>query len=980
MFPPDQNNMLTDESEQPNNVHNEPPSKKNVQDLCVQCSEETRLIIEKSQTDILWVFCEQCKEWIHGICSTLSEEELKITGKYYCTKCQTIENNSNKTTKKCKNSQKSSKESKLKNTIENDQLNNDNPDLTPTPKNTLPLSSNEKNPSISDIPPANSCHEKMSSSKDQTHPSSNEYSQNNDDDIEIIPNSQPSNTYEPQKSSKDPAYGKSTDSTTSYDIKKNIKDGEVSDKAKALESRTKAVILKEYKKLEKKVKEREQKLTEKDDVIEKLKNEITLINEQKTHMEKTISQLTEMKSSDETEQIRNLLEQLQTCEKKLSETNQKQLELKKVNNDKQTEIRKLKEQVNKIEVDLTNERNNYEKEINDKIAQSKLLKLTEQSKEAQVEKIRKMEKLIKDKDNMISDNYKVIMNRESRITDLEKELKTIGKLQYDRIDPNSTERRSCEEWYTENEENISKDDKKDQSEPSQNDTLQRLINDPINIDITSSNDHHENTLQRLVNDPFDIQNTTVENNTLQRIVDKDASNVLRDGNDDTLQRLVNDTVEFLPSEIINGTQREKTLQQSKRWDMTSILNGLSTSEIPMPSDSEYEGIVKYTDQPSTVIFSKSAVQTPCEIEKPRDHEDKSNNPHDEIQPYPLSPEITVTNHYQRSRSRTPTFEHRESRRLRGRKDEKQYQEICLNSRDQTPRYPKKFHYNERYPNKQTPHRRDSTKRETRPDPNRESYRQRRIPQRRDSPSRDRRTESNRERYRKRRTSQSRGTHSPRRERRMSYNNRYEKERPNLRYKSYQNSRSQYEKDIPRKNREHRYADYSEERKPRRHRYGERYNYRSSSYDKYHDQRSRKANEQRIDKRYERNYRKSLNKDAEYDQRYLKSNAESQNNSEYTCEQSHYWSQPRKSSNTMNEDQDDNDTTLELLRQFKELIAPIRPKNKSDEVPVCKFNLQKRCIFGSRCRNKHIREKSPHETEAVKYADKTKSLRQNRREL
>ena len=123
--------MLTDESEQPNNVHNEPPSKKNVQDICVQCNAETRLIIEKSQTDILWVFCEQCKEWIHGICSTLSEEELKETGKYYCTKCQTIENNSNKNTKKCKNSQKSSKESKLKNTTENDQLNNDNPDLTP---------------------------------------------------------------------------------------------------------------------------------------------------------------------------------------------------------------------------------------------------------------------------------------------------------------------------------------------------------------------------------------------------------------------------------------------------------------------------------------------------------------------------------------------------------------------------------------------------------------------------------------------------------------------------------------------------------------------------------------------------------------------------------------------------------------------------------------------------------------------------------
>ena len=889
--------MASIDSERPESVDEKSCPKENKVDYCVQCNEETRKIIENSVTNISWVSCETCDEWIHSICSKLREEEVSETN-FYCIKCSTTESNPPKNSKKSKNSQKQNREGKVKSTTTNvmpNQQQNENPDLSQI--------SNHEGPPSSKIQKTNSSNKLKTSSSDITPttnekiiPSSNENTQSNgdDDNDEIIPNSQITTTH-------DPGLNKCNDLTNSYDVKKNTKDDEVSEKAKALESRTKAVILKEYRKLEKKVKEREQKLTEKDSVIEKLNNEILLGKAQNARSEKTITQLTEMTNSEETEKIRNLLEQLQASEKKLADTNQKNIELKKVNTEKQAEIRKLKEQINKIEEKLNTERSNLEKEVKERTAQNKLLELTEQSKSAQIEKMNRLEKLVKDKDNMLSENYKIITKNKSTISKLQDELKTLGNLQYNKIDPTCIERREVESSLQEEESDFNINDKVKEKPPqdgslmrladdttdkpvnveNQDDTIHRLVNDTI--DITYELDKGENTLQRLVNNPIDISwmNTNHQNN------------------DDTLQRLVNDSFDIV--------QTLKNQQEYNRNE-TSNLQNLLTESIPMPPDDTdiyTEGSFKYTDQPSCYVFSGKTIQmntkdkvnenttknserkTPCRINRQDESRKQTNTDH----AYPLSPDIRVINHYPRdkSKSQTPISRRRESYR-HSRRDDEQY--MRRYSRNPKPRNQSKHHSYERY------HKQDD-----------------RIPRYRNSSRRHGRS-------------------------------RYDEERSKTRYRqSYRESRKYYKSPQRQRNRQR-----SEERKDRQSRYDENYYHKTSEYNKPYTHHKRKTTE-----RNERDRDRSNNKN--YTSRY-------ENHNKPSHDKYH------------EENQHDNDTTIELIQQFKQLIAPLSPYEKvNKETPVCRYYLQKRCIFGSRCRNKHVREESTYENEkCTTYADKTRVSR------
>ena len=208
---------------------------------CDQCTPDSINML-KTNTDetITWCKCEKCDKWIHAICDNLTKEEVEMTSQYFCKKCRekglTImkkvpvkaKNNDEKMNKgPCINDAQKSK-------ITNDQ--NDNPHENNTSKENL----------------------------------------NNEDD-EIIPNSQPQ-----------------TDTTLKkpkgniFSQKKQAEITEDSEKSEALQHRTKAVILKEYKKLEMKIKERDEKFKEKVETIDQLNKEIEKMKAEQNSLNATI--------------------------------------------------------------------------------------------------------------------------------------------------------------------------------------------------------------------------------------------------------------------------------------------------------------------------------------------------------------------------------------------------------------------------------------------------------------------------------------------------------------------------------------------------------------------------------------------------------------------------------------------------------------------------------------------------------------------
>ena len=222
------------------------------------------------------------------------------------------------------------------------------------------------------------------SSEKTTTPSPNESLTEIDfnDDV-IIPNSQP-NPIPKAKSLQISKPGENIFSTKRDNSKeksnKNCQNEiskENSDKVKALESRTKAHILKEYKKLELKVKERDQKYKEKVEIIEKLNNEITKMKEEQLSSSETINKLTAMTDQDDQKKIRNAIEAQRNAETKVSLIEEENQKLKKINNDKQTENRKLKELNNKLDESVNDLKAKYEKEYQETITLRKLVALTD---------------------------------------------------------------------------------------------------------------------------------------------------------------------------------------------------------------------------------------------------------------------------------------------------------------------------------------------------------------------------------------------------------------------------------------------------------------------------------------------------------------------------------------------------------------------------------------------------------------------------
>ena len=168
--------------------------------------------------------------------------------------------------------------------------------------------------------------------------------QNIDEDEQIIPNSQ--------------------NESNVNDLKINKKKKE-SDKSEALQHRTKQVILKEFKKVEQKLKDRENKLKQKDDKIEELEKVIFNKTEQEAATTKLLNDLTIMKNHDDESRIKKAIEDQQNSDKKFQEVNAKNQEIKKSNIEKQSEIRKLKERVNELTQQLSDEKIKYEKEFKD---------------------------------------------------------------------------------------------------------------------------------------------------------------------------------------------------------------------------------------------------------------------------------------------------------------------------------------------------------------------------------------------------------------------------------------------------------------------------------------------------------------------------------------------------------------------------------------------------------------------------------------
>ena len=363
---------------------------------CPQCKPES---VEKLKNDesgyISWLQCEQCETWIHAVCEDFDETQVSNSENYFCQTCQ----------KQGHNFQKS--------------------------KNDFISQNKDENQSKSPTKQSNE----------------------NDEENEIIPSSQPP--------------------PNPYSVKQKGKT-EKQDKSEALHHRTKAHILKEYKKLENKIKERDTKITERDNKIDDLKKEIEKLNEQHEQTTKTLDKLTKMKDTDDQSKIKIAIEAQRESEKQAAETVQENQKLKKNNTDKQTEIRKLKEQLNQIEQKYEQEKIKYEKEFKEKATLENLLDLTKQSKKAMEEKYEDFDEKIKNKAETITKLNRQIIAKDidkirhtDRIKELEHELEKLADLVYNDIDTYAKERKDTGK---ENCENYASED-----------TLHRLVNSSISL-------------------------------------------------------------------------------------------------------------------------------------------------------------------------------------------------------------------------------------------------------------------------------------------------------------------------------------------------------------------------------------------------------------------------------------------------------------------------------------------------------------------
>ena len=179
----------------------------NEEGKCNQCTPKStqKIAAEPVTKPLSWLKCEKCNFWIHPICDDLSEEDIKIILVFYCKNCRD--------------------------------------------KGHVITRQEDK---------ASKCEENITQVNDSRV---NDTSNSNDIDADIIPNSQPEIlmpestllTSKINEKSKENIFNVKANKEN---IKQTNENDEESAKSKALESRKKATILSEYRKLERKIKER----------------------------------------------------------------------------------------------------------------------------------------------------------------------------------------------------------------------------------------------------------------------------------------------------------------------------------------------------------------------------------------------------------------------------------------------------------------------------------------------------------------------------------------------------------------------------------------------------------------------------------------------------------------------------------------------------------------------------------------------------